>query len=65
MIPFLPLFVFVICLVAIWFITSQYEYKFEYPFKERLVDLISKSHAFHVPEEPIQAEHREVHFIIK
>jgi hypothetical protein len=59
MIQFLPLFVFLICLAITWFITTRYEYKFEYPFKESLVDLMIKSQAFYIPEEPIKAEHRE------
>jgi len=55
----LPLIVFAICLVGTLFITSKYEHKFAYPIKEILVDLIGKSHAFHIPEEPVPAEHRD------
>jgi len=59
MIIIIPLILLIISLVATWYITSKYEYKFEYPFKELLTDLIIKSEAFYVPKEPIRAEHRE------
>jgi hypothetical protein len=59
MIPILPLIILIICLISTLFITSKYEYKFAYPNKELLVDLIVKSQAFQVPEKPVKAEHRE------
>lgn len=59
MIVIIPWILFIIAIIATWYVTSKYEYKFEYSFKEALTDLIIKSEAFFVPEEPIQAEHRE------